>query len=178
MSRRLSLLCAVGLAAGTLSLAGLASAHPVDAVKAGTRVGPIRFGVTTLKESKAHFGDPTSRQRVRLGCIRAVRVRWGNKLQVMYTTDTPRLAIEATVRQRTIQSAISGALTFHTRKGLRVGDRGARLRRLYPNANTEKHGRHWDHFLVSSARYGRLVAITKSRRGPVAALFSGPYENC
>jgi hypothetical protein len=178
VSRRLSLLVVAGLVAGLVASAPPAAAHRADLVKAATRVGPIRFGVTTLRETRAHFGDPTSRKRVRLGCIRAVRVRWGNKLQVMFTTDRPHVAIEGTVRKRTIRSQERGPLTFHTGKGLRVGDRGARLRRLYPNVSPVRHGRHWDHFLVPSARFGRLVAITKTRRGKVAALFSGPYENC
>jgi hypothetical protein len=88
------------------------------------------------------------------------------------------VAIEGTLRRRTIRSREHGRLTIHTRKGLRVGDRNRRIRTLHPSARLRKHGNHWDHFLVSSARYGRLVAITKTKRGPVAALFAGPYENC
>jgi hypothetical protein len=159
-------------------MAPSASAAPMDQIRANKRIGPIRFGDTTMREAKSWFGAPTSRRRMRLGCIRAIRVRWGRKLEVFFTTTKPHAAIEGTVRRRTTRSRVHGRLTIHTRKGLRVGDRNRRIRKLHPNARPLRHGNHWDYFLVPATRYGRLVAITHTKRGRVAALFAGPYENC
>jgi hypothetical protein len=152
-----------------------APAHPQDVVTAGRRIGPVRFGTTRLRRTKAFFGEPTVQKRVPLGCIRAIKARWGRRLTVFFTTDRPHVAIQGTLRERRITSDVHGALRIHTRKGLRVGDSNRRLRRLYPNKAPVRHGGHFDFFLRSSPK---LVAITKYRRGRVRALFSGPYENC
>jgi hypothetical protein len=152
-----------------------ASAHPRDAIVAGKRIGPVRFDTTRLRRAKAFFGEPTVQKRVPLGCIRAIKARWGRKLTLFFTTDRPHVAIQGTVRRRRIISKVHGALRIHTPKGLRVGDSNRRLRRLYPNATPVRHEGHFDYFLKSSPK---LVAITRYRRGRVRALFSGPYENC
>jgi hypothetical protein len=152
-----------------------AAAHPRDAIVAGKRIGPVRLGTTTLRRAKAFFGEPTVRKRVPLGCIRAIKARWGRKLTLFFTAGRPHVAIQGTLRQRRIMSDVHGVLRIHTRKGLRVGDSNRRLRRLYPNKAPVRHRGHFDYFLRSSPK---LVAITKYRRGRVRALFSGPYENC
>jgi hypothetical protein len=155
--------------------AGEASASPRELIVAGKRLGPIRFGSTSLRRAKAFFGSPTVQRRVPLGCIRAVKARWSDELTLFFTADRPHLAIQGTVRKRTITSRVHGDLQIHTRKGLGVRDPNRRLRRLYPKKAPVRHGGHFDYFLKSSPK---LVAITKYRRSRVRALFSGPYENC
>ncbi len=181
-ARRRSLIAASCLVVFAASLAALpAVGHPTDSVRAGRRLGPIRFGETTLSRAIAWFGAPTQRRRVRLGCIHAIQARWGEKLVVFFTTGRQaenRRAIEGEVARRSLRSRAHGTLGMHTVKGLRVGDSSRRLRRLYPRARPIRHRDHFDHFLVSHPRSGRLVAITKTRRGRVTALFAGPYETC
>jgi hypothetical protein len=152
-----------------------ASAHPRDAITAGKRIGPVRLGTTSLRRAKAFFGEPTRQKRVRLGCIRAIKARWGRRLTLFFTTDRPHVAIQGTVRKRRLVSDVHGVLRIHTRKGLQIGDSNRRLRRLYPRKAPVRHGGHFDYFLRSSPK---LVAITKYRRGRVRALFSGPFETC
>lgn len=159
-------------------VAGPAAARPVDLVKAGTRLGPIRFFETTLGETKSWFGAPTARRKVRLGCIRAIKARWGQRLLVFFTTTRDHTAIEGEIRRRRLRSKEHGPLKPHTLKGLRVGDGYRKLSRLYPRADTNRHGNHFDHFLRYSPDGGRLAALTKYRKGRVRALFAGPYENC
>jgi hypothetical protein len=155
--------------------ANRAAAHPQDAIVAGKRIGPVRLGTTTVRRAKAFFGEPTVQKRVPLGCIRALKARWGRRLTMFFTAGRPHVAIQGTIRKRRIMSAVHGPLRIHTRKGLRVGDSNRRLRRLYPGKAPVRHGGHFDYFLRSSPK---LVAITKYRRGRVRALFSGPYETC
>ena len=169
---------AIVFAAAPLMVAkatGEATASPREVIVAGKRIGPIRFGITSLQRAKAFFGSPTVQRRVPLGCIRAVKARWGDELTLFFTADRPHLAIQGTVRKRTITSRVHGDLRIHTRKGLGVRDPNRRLRRLYPNKVPARHRGHFDYFLKSSPK---LVAITKHRRSRVRALFSGPYENC
>jgi hypothetical protein len=170
----------LGLTALVMTLVVLgaapASARLVEEIRAGRRIGPIRLGATTLSDTRAWFGEPTARRRVQLGCIRAIRARWGRRLVVFYTVGD-RTAVQGTVRKRTITSDRHGDLSIHTRRGLGIGDRNRKLHRLYPNARRVRHRRHWDHFLTREGR-PRLVAITRTKRGRVAALFSGPYETC
>jgi hypothetical protein len=160
-----------------LALGGVpASARLVEEIRAGRRIGPIRLGETTLSEARAWFGEPAARRRMQLGCIRAIRARWGRRLVVFFALGD-RTAVQGTVRKRTITSDRHGELSIRTRRGLGIGDSNRKLRRLYPNARRVKHRRHWDHFLTREGR-PRLVAITRTKRGRVAALFSGPYETC
>jgi hypothetical protein len=176
--RKLRVLSSLLLAAliAFLSLPGTAAtAHPRDLIVAGKRIGPVRLGITTLRRTKAYFGDPTVQKRVPLGCIRAIKARWGRRLTLFFTTSRPHVAIQGTLRRRILTSRVHGRLRIHTRKGLRVGDSNRRLRRLYPKVDPVRHAGHFDYFLKSSPK---LVAITKYRRGQVKALFSGPYENC
>jgi hypothetical protein len=161
-----------------LSLEAGASTRKLEHIRAGTRVGPIVLTETTLRRAQSWFGDPTGRRRMGLGCIRAIRVRWGDRLEVFFSTRGRKRAIEGTVGKRVITSRKHGSLEVHTRKGLKVGDSNSRLRRLYPRKRPFEHGRHYDWFLASGPADGRLVAITKRKRGPVVALFAGPYENC
>jgi hypothetical protein len=174
-SRRLVAISCTALILTALWPVTGARAHPQDVITAGRRIGPIHFGTTSLRRAKAFFGEPTVRKRVPLGCIRAIKARWGRKLTLFFTAGRPHVAIQGTLRKRRIMSDVHGALRIHTRKGLRVGDSNRRLRRLYPNKAPVRHRGHFDYFLRSSPK---LVAITKYRRGRVRALFSGPYENC
>jgi hypothetical protein len=173
------MLIAVLAAALVTALAPPSLARTVDLVRAGTRVGPVRFGETTLRQTQRWFGEPSSKKRMRVGCIRALRARWGRGLVVFFTTGTgKRIAVQGTVRRRTLGSTRHGVLRFRTLKGLRVQNRNRKLRRLYPRVRPVRHRRHFDHFLVSGPSKGRLVAITKHKKGRVRALFAGPYETC
>ena len=171
--------CLVGASLALVALtAAPAVGRPVDLVKAGRRLGPIRLFETTLGEAKSWFGAPSVRRRVRLGCIRALEVKWGKKLLVYFETAGDHDAVQGEIRRRRLRSNKHGLLRLRTVKGLRVGDGHRRLRRLYPKANAERHGDHFDYFLRSSADGGRLVALTKYRKGRVRGLFAGPYETC
>ena len=171
---------AVALMAALVSSSPWASASKrrVEHIRAGTRVGPIVLGETSLRRAQSWFGAPSGRRRMGLGCIEAIRVRWGDGLEVFFSTRGRKRAIEGTIRKRAISSREHGRLEVHTRKGLRVGDSNRRLRRLYPGKRPVEHGRHYDWFLAAGPTDGRLVAITKRKRGKVVALFAGPYENC
>lgn len=159
-------------------MAGSAAAHKVDVVKAGKRLGPIHLFETTLDEAKSWFGSPTGRRTVQLGCIQAIRVKWGRKLMVFFDKSKDHVAIQGEIRRRHLRSAKHGVLRPHTVKGLRVKDSHRKLRRLYPNADAFRHGGHYDYFLRSSPHRGKLVAITEYKRGHVRRLFAGPYETC
>lgn len=175
MKGRGCLLAALTAAAVT---AGPAAARPVDLVKGGSRLGPIRLFETTLAQTKSWFGAPTSRRWVRLGCIKAIEVKWGEKLLVYFETGGDHTAVEGEIRRRRLRSKQHGLLRPQTIKGLRVGDGHRKLNRLYPKAAANRHGDHFDYFLRSSPERGRLVALTKYRRGRIKGLFAGPYETC
>ncbi len=99
-------------------LAGSASAHPVDVVKPGRRLGPIKFGSTTLAQTKEWFGSPTQRKRVKLcGSYPYTRVKWGRKLRVFfYKGDDGQIASLGSIHRRRIKSRQHGKLGFHTKR--------------------------------------------------------------
>jgi hypothetical protein len=157
-------------------LGGVAGAHRADLVAATGRAGPIRRDVTTMSEMRSWFGAPTSRKRVRVGCVRVVRARWGKKLTVYATIDTPRTVAAIFVRKPSVTSDVHGDLNFHTRRGLSVGDRERKLRRLYPGANPITHSGH-THYRLGTARSGGYL-MGKVVRNRVVQLEVWPYEFC
>lgn len=169
----------VGMSVALVVLtAAPAVARPADLVKAGSRLGPIRLSETTLDDARSWFGAPSVRRRVRLACIRAIEVKWGKRLLVYFEAAGDHDAVQGEIRRRRLRSRNHGLLKLRTVKGLRVEDGHRRLRRLYPRANGERHGNHFDYLLRSSPGGGRLVALTKYRKGRVKGLFAGPYETC
>lgn len=67
--------------------------------------------------------------------------------------------------------------TFHTRKGLRVGDLERRLRRLHPRyLDNYAHKGHIHYLLAESDRGTRLIA--KVVDNEVVQLEAAPYEFC
>ncbi len=163
----------------TTLLTSPAPAHKLDTAVGGKRLGPVRFNQTTLRKAKAWFTAPSQRKTVQLGCIKAVKVTWrARELVVYFTKSKPHLAIEGSISKRAIKSRRHGTLRMHTRLGLNIGDGNRRLRRLYPGKSPSRHANHYDWFLAASPNGGRLVVLTRTRRGPVAALFAGPYETC
>jgi len=162
-------------------VAGSVSAHPVDVVKPGRRLGPIKFGRTTLAQTKEWFGSPSQRQRVKLcGSYPYTRVKWGSKLKVYYyKSGGDQVASLGSIHRRRIKSRRHGRLGFHTQKGLRVSNTYAKLQRLYPNASTYRSSRNrYIHYLVHTPTRGALYAYSRYRRGNVRRLYAGPYETC
>ncbi len=173
--RALSLgLAAVALAAAPLDVV----AHERDLVTARGTVGPIQTGETTIRDMRRMFGDPASRAVVRVGCSRVIKLRWKNQLQTYtYKADDERRVIDARVLARHVDAKDEDdAFSFHTRKGLRVGDRESKLRKLYPEKTGDRHKGH-THYLLRESKYGtRLIAKVVDRR--VAQLEAAPYEYC
>jgi hypothetical protein len=167
------------LLATTLALAALpAAAHPADRFTKH-RAGPIRNNKTTIGDLKDWFGQPDSVERVRRGCIKVWRAKWGDRLRV-YAAKHPeggRRVAETWVNKRKITSDEHGTLRMHTRRGLRVGNSVKRLKDLYPKAQRHrfnKNTRWWQ--LLPKAVAPRLIAHTRDRK--VIALVNAPYEYC
>ena len=143
------------------------------------RAGPIRNNKTTIGDLKDWFGEPDSIERVRRGCIKVWRAKWGSRLRV-YAWKVPyvgRAVAETWVNRRKITSDEHGTLRMHTRRGLRVGNSVTRLKNLYPKAERHrfnKNTRWWQ--LLTGAVAPRLIAHT--RNGEVIALVNAPYEYC
>lgn len=157
-------------------LAGAAGAHRADLVAKSGRAGPIRRGVTTMSEMRSWFGTPTSRRRVQVGCVRVVKARWGRKLVVYASIDTPRTVEAIFVRKPSVTSDVHGDLNFHTWRGLSVGDRERKLRRLYPGADPITHSGH-THYRLATARNGGYL-MGKVVENRVVQLEVWPYEFC
>jgi hypothetical protein len=153
-----------------------ASADRDDLVAAHGRAGPIHHDETTMGQMRSWFGDPTGRKRVRVGCIQAIRARWGGKLMVLATTETPRRVAAIFVQSRSVTSTEHGELAFHTRRGLRVGDRERKLRRLYPGADPITHAGHTHYRLATARNGGYLMGKVVDDR--VVQLELWPYEFC
>lgn len=160
----------------TVVTSGAAGAHRADLVAATGRAGPIRRGVTTMSQMRSWFGRPTSRERIRVGCVRVVRAGWGRKLTVYATTGRPRTVEAIFVRKPTVASDKHGDLNFHTRRGLRVGDRERKLRRLYRGADPITHSGH-THYRLATARSGEYL-MGKVVANRVVQLEVWPYEFC
>jgi hypothetical protein len=174
--RKRALLSVVGL---VLALPGPGlQAHPIDAIAVGEHVGPIRLNESRLPRLKEWFGEPTSRKIIEIGCVRAVKMRWGVRLVAIaprYRGRTQRIA-QVLVLRRTIHSSAHGDLTIHTGKGLRIGDSEDRLQELYPNVDGETHRGHTHYVLRANSLDGRLLA--RVERGIVVNFLVTPYEFC
>jgi hypothetical protein len=165
-------------AALVILVAGPSNAHKADLFTAN-RVGPIKIGKTTLKQTKAWFGDPSKRRKVTVGCdVELTRVKWGNRLKIYFgRSGKKRVVSEVWVRDRTITFDGIGDLTMHTRKGLKVGDKVKRLKNLYPKAKRYKFkGRAWYELRPAGPVKGRVRAYVKD--GGVVALTNPPWEYC
>jgi hypothetical protein len=167
------------LASTALGLALLsaipAQGHPADLMKPD-RAGPIVRGDATLRDLRRWFGPPTARKQVRVGCERVVSARWGGGLRVYASRERPRAVRAIFVGRRHIVSAAHGELRMHTRKGLRVGNREVRLRRLYPGAPADTHGGH-THYRIGTGPGGAYL-LAKVREGRVVRLEAWPFEFC
>lgn len=165
----------VGLAGGALVAPRPAQAHELD-VMTPNRAGPILRSGTKLRQLRRWFGPPTVRKVVRVGCVDVIRARWDDDLAVYATQGYPRTVAAIFVRSRLLTSAAHGDLRIHTRKGLRVGDRQRKLRRLYPGSEAITHDGH-THYRLRTNRYGAyLMASVVHRR--VVQLEAWPYEFC
>lgn len=164
-------LVAVSVAIGTSALA-----HRGEDVTPA-KAGPIVRGTTTMSEMREWFGNPTARKVVRVGCIRALRARWGNDLKVFAPRgEDGRIVGAIFVRSRNATSTKHGELNWHTKKGLKVGDRNRKVRRLYPNAEPITHAGHTHYRLREGADNGYMMA--KVVDGRVVQLEVWPFEFC
>jgi hypothetical protein len=168
-------LLATAVVGSGLVLAGGADAHRADMMTAN-RAGPIRRDQTTMSQLRTWFGAPTVQKIERVGCVRAVRARWGDDLKVIAWRGKPRRVAAIFVRRHTITSSEHGDLTFHTRRGLEVGDPHRKLRRLYPQAEGITHSGHTHYRLYTARTGGYLMAKVKNDK--VIQFEAWPYEFC
>jgi hypothetical protein len=167
-------LLVVGLVASSLTAMSGASAHPRDEMWP-SKAGPITRGETTLSELRDWFGPPDSRRVIRVACIRVIRLRWDG-LQVYAERDDVRTADAIFVQSRRLESAEHGELRIHTRRGLRVGDRHRKLKRLYPGADPIKHAGHIHYRLKTGNNNAYMMGKVVDRR--VVQLEAWPFEFC
>ena len=151
----------------------LASAHDRDVMTAGGRVGPIQTGETTVADMEDLFGEPRSRDVVRVGCSRVLRLRW-HQIQT-YSYRGEKVIVDVRVRSDRVR-AESGAYRFHTKRDLVVGDSEARLRELYPRRKGITHAGH-THYVLAEANQGPKL-LAKVVDGTVTELEAAPYEFC
>jgi len=171
--KMLRALLVVGLIMSSLGAMSGATAHPRDEMWPA-KAGPIVRNETTLSELRDWFGAPTSRKVVRVACIRVIRARWDGLKVYVYRNDRTVGAIF--VRKRALESAEHGELRIHTNRGLRVGDRHRKLKRLYPNADPIKHAGHI-HYRLRTAK-SQSYMMGKVVDGRVVQLESWPFEFC
>ena len=163
----------VGMLVLAQCLAMPALADREDVVSMG-RAGPLRRGITTYQQAKDWFGQPDRVDRHGYQCIRVIDARWRGKLRVWFDTFDNRMVVTI-VKRHVMRSDRHGQLTFHTRKGVHIGDSAAELRRKYPDADRHEHG-NYNHHILRSQETGRLEATTKN--GRVTELRTFPYEAC
>ncbi|MGH2751968.1 MAG: hypothetical protein ACRDK3_14020 [Actinomycetota bacterium] len=173
--KRIRIALLVGLVGSMLAPAGQASAHPSDAIRP-TKAGPIIRQETTMAELREWFGEPDVRKKIRVGCVRVIKARWGDQLVVYAARTTPRPVEAIFIQERTIVSSEHGELEIHTAKKLRVGDRHRKLRRLYPKSQPITHSGHTHYLLRFGANDSRLFA--KVKHGEVVQLEAWPFEFC
>jgi len=167
-------LLVIGLVASSLTAMSGASAHPRDEMWPG-KAGPIIRNETTMSELREWFGPPDSRRVVRVACIRVVRTRWDG-LQVYTERDDVRTADAIFVKSPVLESAEHGELRIHTKRGLRVGDRHRKLRRLYPNADPIEHAGHIHYRLRNGRNNSYMMGKVVDRR--VVQFEAWPFEFC
>ncbi len=166
----------VTLVAASVAIGAGAQAHRGEDVTPA-KAGPIVRGTTTMREMRDWFGAPTARKVVRVGCIRALRARWSDDLKVYAPRGEDGRVVGAIfVRSRSVTSQEHGELNWHTKKGLRVGDRNPKVRRLYPNAEPIKHAGHIHYRLREGKDNGYMMAKVVDRR--VVQLEVWPFEFC
>ena len=168
-------LLVVGLVASSLTALSGASAHPRDEMWPN-KAGPIIRGETTMSELRDWFGPPDSSRVIMVQCIRVVRARWEG-LQVYAERDKVRTADAIFVNSRVLESTEHGELRIHTARGLRVGDRHRKLRRLYPNAHPIDHAGHI-HYRLKTSASNNAYMMGKVVNGRVVQLEAWPFEFC
>jgi hypothetical protein len=137
-----------------VTLAGTAPAlaHKADLMNAH-RAGPIIRNETTMAEMRDWFGPPDDTRSRRIGCVRLSQARWSEGvLAYVSRGGSPRFVVATFIRRRSVHSAEHGDLEIHTKRGLRVGDRKDRLRRLYPGADPITHAGHTHYCLGTAPR--------------------------
>lgn len=164
----------VGLVASSLTAMGGAAAHPRDEMWPN-KAGPIIRDETTISELREWFGPPNSRRVIRVACVRVIRARWDG-LQVYAERVGDRAVGAIFVRNRVLDSSEHGELRIHTRRGLRVGDRHRKLRRLYPNADPIEHGGHI-HYRLKTGNFNAYM-MGKVVDDRVVQLEAWPFEFC
>jgi hypothetical protein len=113
-------------------LVALALAVSPYTIQADRAVGPLRIGNATLSEARSTYGEPTTIRYRPNTCI----ARWRPLRLALFF-----LSFDS-------DPCTSGALIFataaskrwRTNRGLRVGNRRARLRALYPQAKAHRDG--------------------------------------
>ena len=155
---------------------GPASAHKADLMNTH-RAGPIIRNDTTMTEMRDWFGAPDDRRGKQVGCIRVTEARWSEGVTVYASRgDSPNLVLTTFIRERTVESAEHGDLVIHTKRGLRVGNREGRLRRLYPGADPITHAGHTHYRLGTAPSGAYLMAKVVGNR--VVRLENWPFEFC
>lgn len=166
----------VALVAASVAITTGAQAHRGEDVTPA-KAGPIVRDTTTMREMREWFGPPTARKVVMVGCIRALRARWGTDLKVYAPRgENGRIVGAIFVRSRSVTSTEHGELNWHTKKGLKVGDRNRKVRRLYPNAEPITHAGHTHYRLRGGGDNGKMMAKVVDRR--VVQLEVLPFEFC
>lgn len=169
--RRLATVLAIAIVTVPLT----AMAHKAD-LATTRRMGPIRRGGTDFERVKRWFGRPDNVDRHAYQCIRVIDAVWRNKFRMYFDTFDETMVV-VVAKKRKVNAEHIGELTFHTRKGLYIGNSYAKLHRLYPDADRHPHPRRQlvHHILVSTG-FGRLEATTS--HGRVTELRTFPYEAC
>lgn len=173
-TRRMAITMALCLAV----LAGPATVATADKADLATtrRMGPIRRSFTTFERVKNWFGNPDRVDRHGYQCIRVIDAVWRGKFRMYFDTFDKKMVV-VVAKKRRVVSDRHGELTFHTKKGLHIGNRSSKLRRLYPDADRHNHPhRELAHHILVSTDRGRLEATTS--HGRVTELRTFPYEAC
>jgi hypothetical protein len=155
---------------------GSAFAHRADLMNAH-RAGPIVRNETTMAEMRSWFGPPDEMRAKRVGCVRVTEARWNEGVTVYASRgEAPRAVAASFIRQRIVESSQHGDLEIHTKRGLRVGDREGKLRRLYPGADPITHAGH-THYRLGTAPSGAYL-MGKVVGNDVVRLENWPSEFC
>lgn len=163
------------LAAALLIESTPAVAHRRD-LMSPNRAGPIIRNQTTQPRLRSWFGPPDQTRTVRMGCSSLIRAKWNRGVTAFLSRTTPRYVVATFIRRSAIRSNQHGELRIHTAKGLRVGAREGRLRRLYPNADPITHAGHTHYRLRTSRNGGYLMAMVVGNR--VVRFENWPFEFC
>ena len=158
--------------AGTLAglvLAGPTVASPSFVIRGDERIGTFavkRNG--TLGGLQAAFGTPERLSPTRIGCT----ARWAS---IGLTVSLYNLGGRNPCRPKTgyFGSALLTGRRWSTGRGLRAGDRLARLRQLYPRA--ERHGSSWWLVIRFSQVTGRYPGLQATVAGGVVRSFRVNY---